>query len=58
MPERPLAMRFDVLVFFGMGGRLCSKRNRNLLIVGIVAVRGRLYVDYLEYFGRVFLGDP
>lgn len=58
MPERLLAMRFNVLVFLGMGGRLRSKRYRNLLVVGIVAVRGRLYVDYLEYFGRVFLGNP
>lgn len=58
MPERPLAMRFDVLVFLGMGGRLRSKRYRNLLVVGVVAVSCRLYVDYFEYFGRVFLGYP
>ena len=58
MPERPLAVRFDVLVFLGVRGGLRSKRNGNLLVVGVVAVCGRLDVDDLEYFGRVFLCNP
>ena len=58
MPEGSLTVRFDIFVFLRMGGWLRSKRNRNLLVVGVVAVCNRLYVDNFEYFRRVFLGYP